>query len=127
MFYKIFIWKCKNWNRNRIYLYKIKKQNCKPGYVVDDHLSMTPVTKCLKRLTRNWRVTSSFLSNLASNGVYTAFNVTIETVVSYTAFSPLHKKLSLLYAVIFCCTFLGVTSTGRYPASCPMKPGLSSP
>ncbi len=26
----------------------------------------------------------------------------------------------------FCCTFLRVTSTGRYPASCPVKPGLSS-
>ena len=30
-------------------------------------------------------------------------------------------------AVSFCCTGLGVTSTGRYPASCPVKPGLSSP
>ena len=30
-------------------------------------------------------------------------------------------------AVYFCCTGLGVTSTGRYPASCPMEPGLSSP
>ena len=30
-------------------------------------------------------------------------------------------------AVYFCCTFLGVASTGRYPASCPVKPGLSSP
>ena len=30
-------------------------------------------------------------------------------------------------AVYFCCTFLGVASTGRYPASCPLKPGLSSP
>ena len=29
-------------------------------------------------------------------------------------------------AVYFCCTSLGVTSTGRYPASCPAKPGLSS-
>ena len=29
-------------------------------------------------------------------------------------------------AVSFCCTFLGVASTGRYPASCPVKPGLSS-
>ena len=29
-------------------------------------------------------------------------------------------------AVHFCCTSLGVTSTGRYPASCPVKPGLSS-
>ena len=30
-------------------------------------------------------------------------------------------------AVYFCCTILGVTSTGRYPAFCPVKPGLSSP
>ena len=30
-------------------------------------------------------------------------------------------------AVYFCCTFLGVTSTRRYLASCPMEPGLSSP
>ncbi len=28
---------------------------------------------------------------------------------------------------LFCCTSLGVTSTGRYPAPCPTKPGLSSP
>ena len=34
----------------------------------------------------------------------------------------LHKQ-----AVYFCCTFLRVTSTRRYLASCPMKPGLSSP
>lgn len=30
-------------------------------------------------------------------------------------------------AVSFCCTFLGVTSTRRYLASCPVKLGLSSP
>ena len=35
--------------------------------------------------------------------------------------------LTACAAVYFCCTFLGVTSTGRYPASCPVKPGLSSP
>ena len=29
-------------------------------------------------------------------------------------------------AVYLCCTIFGVTSTGRYPASCPVKPGLSS-
>lgn len=28
---------------------------------------------------------------------------------------------------LFCCTGLGVTPTGRYPAPCPVKPGLSSP
>lgn len=29
-------------------------------------------------------------------------------------------------AVYFCCTGLRVSPTGRYPASCPAKPGLSS-
>ena len=48
------------------------------------------------------------------------------TVVSYTAFPPLHA-LQSRNAVYFCCTSLGVASTGRYPASCPVKPGLSSP
>ncbi len=65
----------------------------------------------------------AFLFGLASDGVYRALTVTRQAVVSYTAFPPLPVKL----AVYFCCTFLGVASTGRYPASCPVKPGLSSP
>ena len=36
------------------------------------------------------------------------------------------STLTACAAVYFCCTGLGVTSTGRYPASCPLKPGLSS-
>ena len=70
--------------------------------------------------TRRAAVWSLF--GLASDGVYTAISVTGDAVSSYLAFSPLPLR-----AVIFCCTFLGVTSTGRYPASCPVKPGLSSP
>ena len=38
---------------------------------------------------------------------------------------PFHPYQHML-AVYFCCTILGVASTGRYPASCPVKPGLSS-
>ena len=49
-----------------------------------------------------------FLFGLASDGVYMAFSVTRETVS-------------------LCCTIPGVASAGRYPASCPAKPGLSSP
>ena len=65
----------------------------------------------------------AFCSVLLRMGFTCALSVTSEAVVSYTAIppSPL-SRLSLL-----CCAFLGVTSTGRYPASCPMKPGLSSP
>ena len=63
------------------------------------------------------------LFGLASDGVYTAMHVTTHAVVSYTAIPP----LPLSRRFLFCCTFLGVTPTGRYPASCPAKPGLSSP
>ena len=47
-------------------------------------------------------------SYLASGGVYTASRVTEGAVSSYLAFSSLPFR-----AVIFCCTFLKVTFTGR--------------
>jgi len=53
-----------------------------------------------------------------------ALLVTKKAVVSYTALPTLPH---ICMAVHFCCTSLGVASTGRYPASCPLKPGLSSP
>ena len=70
------------------------------------------------------RATVLLLLGLASDGVYNAPRVTTRAVVSYTAISPLPACEDRRYT--FCCTFLGVTSTGRYPASCPVKPGLSS-
>ena len=66
----------------------------------------------------------SFVSVLLRMGFTCALPVTSEAVVSYTAFPPLPWQAMAVY---FCCTGLGVTSTGRYPASCPVKPGLSSP
>ena len=79
-----------------------------------------------------------------------ALFVTNQAVVSYTAIPPLLRLKFSIYldrseiltnfglmpkfsskilglAVYFCCTFLRVASTRRYLASCPMKPGLSSP
>ena len=60
---------------------------------------------------------------LASDGVYMC------PLCYHRGGSLLHcpSTLTTCVAVYFCCTGLGVTSTGRYPASCPMKPGLSSP
>ena len=63
-------------------------------------------------------------SVLLRMGFTCALPVTREAVSSYLAFPPLPCRCMAVY---FCCTGLGVTSTGRYPASCPMKPGLSSP
>ena len=46
-------------------------------------------------------------------------------VSSYLAFPPL-RPANAGFAVYLCCTFLGVASTGCYPAPCPMELGLSS-
>ena len=67
----------------------------------------------------------AFVLVLLRMGFTCAPVVTNRAVVSYTALPPLLLRLTET-AVYFCCTGLGVTSTGRYPASCPMKPGLSS-
>ena len=53
-----------------------------------------------------------------------ALPVAREAVVSCAALPPLPVQRPAVY---FCCTFPGVASAGRYPASCPVKPGLSSP
>ena len=66
----------------------------------------------------------AFFSVLLRMGFTCAPPVTRRAVVSYTAFPPLPDYHQAVY---FCCTGLGVTSTGCYPASCPVKPGLSSP
>ena len=65
-----------------------------------------------------------FCSVLLRMGFTYALLVTKKAVVSYTALPTLPGHVPAVY---FCCTFLGVASTGRYPASCPVKPGLSSP
>ncbi len=73
--------------------------------------------------TTGRRIVSCFV--LLRMGFTQPPNVTAGAVVSYTAIPPLPQ--TNLRRFLFCCTSLGVTSTGRYPASCPMKPGLSSP
>lgn len=63
------------------------------------------------------------LLGLAPSGVCLAIDVTINAVVSYTAFSPLPL---LKAAVIFCGTVPRVTPGGCYPPLCSVESGLSS-
>ena len=75
-------------------------------------------------LPESRRAVLCFLFGLASDGVYICPSCYQE------GGSLLHCPSNLTGqrpAVHFCCTILGVASTGRYPASCPAKPGLSSP
>ena len=91
---------------------------------LSDHLSGHPLpdgSSDLPESTTGRRI--AFVSVLLRMEFTCARSVTTTAVVSYTAFPPLP---SIKKAVYFCCTGLGVTSTGRYPASCPLKPGLSS-
>ena len=92
---------------------------------LNDHLSRPDVATRFKRPTRKpagrrmLSVRSCFEWGLHSPSCY------------HDDGSLLHclSTLAAAYATVvyFCCTSLGVTSTGRYPASCPVKPGLSSP
>ena len=59
-------------------------------------------------LPESWWATYAFCSVLLRMGFTLTLNVTIKAVVSYTAISPLPY-----WRFNFCCTFLGVASTGR--------------
>ena len=93
-------------------------------------------------LPKAWRATFiSLLFGLASNGVYmchccyqqcgsllhclSTLTIAFAMAVYFccTGLPPLPVK----QAVYFCCTVSGVASARRYLASCPVKPGLSSP
>ena len=77
-------------------------------------------------LPKAWRAAFiSLLFGLASNGVYMCHCCYQQCGSLLLCLSTLTTTFAM--AVYFCCTGLGVTSTGRYPASCPIEPGLSSP
>ena len=77
-------------------------------------------------LPKAWRAAFiSLLFGLASNGVYMCHCCYQQCGSLLHCLSTL--TITFAMAVYFCCTGLGVASTGRYPASCPVKPGLSSP
>ncbi len=75
-------------------------------------------------LPESRRAALCFLFGLASNGVYMC------PACCQAGGSLLHCPSTLTGrrpAVYFCCTVPGVASARRYLASCPVKPGLSSP
>ena len=83
----------------------------------------SPITSSVLYL-RTRRAASMPRFELASDGVY-------RDPMCYHTGGKLLPYLSTLTrtsrAVYFCCTFLRVAPTRRYLASCPVKPGLSSP
>ncbi len=72
------------------------------------------------------RAALCLLFGLASDGACPASCIAAGAVVSYTAVSPLPLCRKAKRRSVLCGAFPGVASAGRYPASCPVKPGLSS-
>ncbi len=91
---------------------------------MNSHLSTPAVSDRLKPpLSENiGQIYISFTRCCIEWGLHARL-VSQSAVSFYLTFSPLPKKFS---AVLFCCTFLRVASTGNCPALCPAMPGLSS-
>ena len=97
---------------------------CKPSSVVYGHLSRLTVTDKLKRYSRYSVGRTALLTDTQS-----CCGWGLHSIPCYQSIGELLPRLSILTAkaaVYFCCTVPGVASGGRYPLSCPMKPGLSS-
>ena len=109
----------------------------KPGSVhavqsLAPHLAIIPLESLLPRISSSlpWDTDGQSLivpiRGLAPDGVCLAAPVTEGAVGSYPTVSPFPFQIVLVGWSILCGTFLEVAFTGRYPASCPTEPGLSS-
>ncbi len=99
---------------------------CGYPYAGGSHSSRITVTDDLKQPTRKHgrAVLNASLFGLAPGGVYLASDVTAgpgELLPHPFTLTRHGGRTSL------CGTIPGVTPAGRYPAPCPVEPGLSSP
>ena len=96
----------------------------------DGHSSGTAVADGLKRSTRKHgrAALDASLFDLAPGGVYLASGVTAGSgELLPHPFTLTRRSLRFGGRTSLCGTFPGVTPAGRYPAPCPLEPGLSSP
>ena len=111
----------------------VSRAACKPGSVSSGkpggggHLSWTPVARRLQRPQPE---------GSAGHLRAPSYLVLLRTGFAWPAGHPAAGGLLPHHFTLaghagrrchFCGTFLRVTPTGRYPASCPLEPGLSSP
>ena|GEM_PF-6998499 len=91
---------------------------------MDSHLSMPCVaTRLMRHYLKRGGQPHSFNWSCTEWGLHSVL-----CLQSTGALLPHLSTLAvnIITAVYFCCTILGVASTGRYPAFCPMVLGLSS-
>ena len=96
---------------------------CKPGSVIDSHLSRPTVADGFQPPSREQPGQPCSLCGVAPDRVYSIANVSMGWVSSYLAFPPLPRSARRYISVALFrkSPWAGVT---RYP--CPVEPGLSS-
>jgi len=94
----------------------------------DDHLSGMRVTAHLGAIARSDGPPGAPASRRTDRAILLQVGFTRARVTATPReLLPHDFTLARKRAVCFCGTFLRVSPTGRYPAPCPVKPGLSSP
>ena len=92
------------------------KRICKPGSVIDSHLSRRTVTDTLKPPPRDGRAGHLSLRGVAPDRVYITELSPAGACALTARFHPCSRSAR---AVSFCCTCPRVTPGGRYPLSLP--------
>ena len=92
------------------------KRICKPGSVIDSHLSRRTVTDTLKPPPRDGRAGHLSLHGVAPDRVYITKLSPAGACALTARFHPCSRSAR---AVSFCCTCPRVTPGGRYPLSLP--------
>ena len=101
---------------------------CKPGSVIDSHLSKPEIARRLQPPPRSGRANHILLHGVAPDRVYIV--KPMSPWAGWALTPPFHPYLT---AVSLCCTCPGVTPGGRYPLSLPFGArtfltwGLSAP
>lgn len=107
---------------------KRERAGHKPGSVEDGHLSGPLVSERLKRTDAESGRAAHALSGPCSSRGLPGQGLSALPVGSYPTVAPLpvpHSRAAI-GGLHFCGAILAVARTGRYPATCPVEPGLSS-
>ena len=102
----------------------LREQACKPGSVIDGHLSGTHVAARLKPPPRDGRAGLLSLHGVAPDRVYSTELSPADGRALISAFPPLLVRRNQRYISVALVRGSPLAGVTRYP--CPVEPGLSS-
>lgn len=120
----------KNTHKRWIFQLFLREQHYKPSSVLNGHLSLPYVATqliCITQIATYPKARRAAVSLSIRSCFKWGLQLPRLLPNRRWALTPPFHPYQINLAVYFYCTSLGVASTGRYPAPCPMKLGLSSP